>query len=234
MAAQTVASRSNRPNGPVDIDDPLVARAVEFSAWMRRNAKVVIGLAALAFLLLAGFVYYRWDQAQREERAAQAFVQLEGTLASGNEQLAAKDLGDFVRRFEGTPYAEEARLALARLHMEGGRPQEAVQVLEGAAGRIGRANYGVQAALLLGAAQEAAGNRDAAIATFLKVADEAELRYAKVEALSTAATLREQAGDFAGAAELYGRTAALFEEGDADRSFFEMRRAEAEARATQR
>ncbi len=93
---------------------------------------------------------------------------------------------------------------------------------------------GVQAALLLAAAQASAGNPAEAIATYLRVADGAELGFRRAEALTSAATLRAQAGDFAGAADLYGRAVELTEEGSLERSIYEMRRAEALARAEAR
>ena len=66
------------------------------------------------------------------------------------------------------------------------------------------------------------------------MADEAELSFRKVEALGAAALLRIEAGDFAGAAQLYGRAVELTEEGSLERSVYEMRMAETLARAEAR
>ena len=66
---------------------------------------------------------------------------------------------------------------------------------------------------------------------YLRVADAAELEYLQEAALGEAAILRQQGGDFAGAAELFRRLRDMTEEGSFERSLYEMRLAEAEGRA---
>jgi predicted negative regulator of RcsB-dependent stress response len=229
MSAQSLASRSRASQNPGS-DDVVLARALAFSAWAKNNIRLIVIGAVIAVVVVGGLLYYRMYQADRLERAATEFMQLEQTLASGNAQLAQRDLERFATRFEGTPYADEARLALARIHLQEGRAAEAIAALQPAADDLG-APVGAQAAMLLAAAQASAGNTEAAIQTYLQIADEAELPFRQTEALTSAALLRSQAGDFAGAAELFGRAAALAEEGSLERSIYEMRQAEAQAKA---
>lgn len=233
MAAQSVASRSRPPQRP-GTDDVMLARAVEFSNWARRNVRIITIAAVVALVVVGALLYYRMDRAQRLERAATEFMQLEQTVSSGNAQLAQRDLQGFATRYSGTPYADEARVALAQIHLQEGRAAEAISTLQPVADDLDGSPVGPQAALLLGAAQAAAGNRDAAVATYLRVADEAELSFRRIEGLSAAALLRIEAGDFAGAAELFGRAVELTEEGSPERSVFEMRMAEALSRAEAR
>lgn len=232
MASPSVASRSKSASRVADTDDVVMARALQFSGWARRNAKIIIAAAAIVLVLALGFLWYRYQQAQTAERAAVSFMQVEQTAASGNATLASRDLQDFIRRYGGTAEADQARLLLARTHLEAGKPQEAVTVLqqveEGPRGTLG-----AQAALLLGVAHNQAGNRQAAVDTYLRVADAAELEYQREEALSRAALLRQEAGDHAGAAELFRRLVGMAEEGSFERSVYEMRLAEAEGRAAQ-
>lgn len=230
----STASRSRRPRPAADTDDVLFARAVEFSDWARRNARIVIGVVVLAFLIVGGLLYYRVYRADRRELASTEFLQVQQTLASGNRALAARDLASFVRRFEGAPAATEARLILAQLHLETGKPREAIAALDDAAGDIGGSPFGAQAAMLLAAAQSQAGNPEAAIATYRRVADAASLEYQRQEALSDAALLLTQQGRFADAAEVYRQLAEAAEEGSVERSIFQMRLAEAEGRALAR
>lgn len=229
MASPSVASRS-KVSHAADTDDVVMVRALQFTTWARRNARMVIGVAAVALVAGLGYLFYRYSQAQTAERAAIQFMRVEQTAASGNAALATRDLQDFIRRFDGTVEADQSRLLLARTHLDAGKPREAVAVLqqveEGPSGPIG-----AQAALLLGAAQEQAGDRQAAIASYLRVADAAELEFHRQDALARAALLRQQSGDFGGAAELYRRLVGMTEEGSFDRSVFEMRLAEAEGRA---
>jgi tetratricopeptide (TPR) repeat protein len=88
-----------------------------------------------------------------------------------------------------------------------------------------------QALSLLGAAYSQGGKRQEAIDTYLKLADRTRLAYVKEDALTQAAILREQANDWKGAAELYGRAAASMEKGSPDRPVMEMHQAEAQAHA---
>ncbi|MDQ3556368.1 MAG: hypothetical protein M3409_06285, partial [Gemmatimonadota bacterium] len=109
-----------------------------------------------------------------------------------------------------------------------------VEVLQPFGRRVREGPLGAQGALLLAAAQAEAGQRDAAISTYLRIAGEAPMRFRQEEALSQAALLRQQGGDAAGAAELYRRLLELAEEGSLERGVYEMRLAEAEGQALAR
>lgn len=232
MAAQSLANRT--PRAQTGSEDAVLARAVEFARWARRHARVIIATAVIAALVLGTVIYLRVNQAQREERAATELMKLERTVSTSNPQLAARDLQNFVQRFQGTTAAEEARIALAQLHLQTNEPAKAVALLKGAADDIDDSPVGPQSALLLAAAQSAAGDQKAALATYLAVADETDEEFRRTEALEQAAMLRMQTGDFGGAAELYQRLASMLEEGDPQRQLYEMRRVEAQAKAEAR
>ena len=230
MAAQPAASRK-KPSAYAGSDDAFTARAIEFTDWARKNIRMIIGVVVALTLLVGGLIYYRMYKSAREERAAVEFANVEQTAASGNLPLATRDLQAYVRRYEGSSYGDEATLALAQVYLSQDSAAKAVEVLAGATDRIDDSVVGPQMALLLGAAQQGAGNVDAAIQSYLAVADEAELEMYQVQGLQNAAILRAEKGDFAGAAELYRRLVELQEEGSMDRQLYEMRLAEAEARA---
>lgn len=232
MSAQSVASsRSRRKRNDSEPDDIVLARALQFSQWARKNAIMVIVGAVLVAVLVGGAIYYRMYKEDRRAQAATEYLQLEQTAASGNAALAERDLEAFIARFDGTVYADEAQLLLAEIKLTTDQPAEAVAVLEDFVDRIGDSPVGAQGALLLGAAQQAAGDTTAAIATYMTVADEAEMLFRRQAALSDAALLHMQAGNFGEAASLYTRLVDTAEEGTPERSVYEMRRAEAEAQA---
>lgn len=230
MASPSVASSRTRTTTSVTDDDVVMVRALQLSAWARKNARVVMGIAAVALLAVAAYLFYGYQKRQSEEKASIAFARVEQTALSGNATLAQRDLQDFVRRFDGTIQADQARLLLAKVHLDAGKAREAVTVLE-AVDEGPESPVGAQAAMLLGAAQNQAGNRQAAIQSYLRVADAAELDYEKESALSEAAILRQEGGDFAGAAELYRRLRDMAEKDSFERTLYEMRLAEAEGRA---
>lgn len=231
MAAPHSPASRKKPSVATGADDQFAARAIEFADWARTNIRLIVGAVVALAIIVGGLLYYRAYKAAREERAAVEYANVEQTAASGNLPLATRDLQAYVRRYEGTSYGDEAELALAQLYLSQDSASKAVEVLQGAADRIDGSAVGPQAALLLAAAQQAAGKPNDAIQTYLAVGEEAELEMYQVQGLQNAAILRSQGGDFAGAAELYRRLVEMQEEGSLDRQLYEMRLAEAEARA---
>jgi predicted negative regulator of RcsB-dependent stress response len=231
MSAQTAAPRSRRMQAAADIDDPMVARAVEFAAWARRNATALIVAAVVLVVAIAGVFWYRADQARQQERAAASFAEIQLMMAAGNTDAAVAQLDRFVVAHSGTVFADEARIVLAEHHLSAGRPAEAIAALRGIEDRIQSSPVGAAGALLLGSAQHAAGELDAAVRTYLLVGERARFSHERLDGLSSAALLRDEAGDEAGAAELYRRILGMVEEGSFERSIYEMRLAEVESRA---
>jgi predicted negative regulator of RcsB-dependent stress response len=228
MAAQSLASRSRRPPQGPDSEDVVLARALEFSQWARRHARVIVIVAVLAAVVVGGLVVWRWNEAARSERAAADFLALEPRVTATDPATGIADLQRFIQLHDGTTYADEARVLLGRLHLEQGQPTEAIAPLQEAARRIGRSPIGAQAGLLLGAAQEQAGDTPAAVETYLRVANDARSPFAQRQALEAASAAYEAAGNHAGAAGLYRQLIGLTEEGSFERSVYEMRLAEAE------
>lgn len=233
MSAQSIANRSARQRPPVE-DDVVLARALEWSQWARRNLQAVVAVLAVLAVLVGGLLYYRIYRSQRQARAAAEYMQLERTVNPANPALAARDLEQFVHKYDGTTPAAEAQMALAEMYLQQNQPAKAVAVLNGAEDRIDDSPVGAQAALLLAGARNAAGDAKSAIALYLTVAEKARLDLRKEEALENAAALRSQAGEYAGAAELYQRLVELAGEGSPQQQLYRMRLAEAQARAAAR
>jgi predicted negative regulator of RcsB-dependent stress response len=226
MASPSVARREIRK--AVDPDDAVMMRAAEMAEWTRKNARVVLTTAAVALVLVGGFLYYRIYKAQRAERAAMQFLQVQATLPNDTTQ-AIRQLEGFASRLDGTVEAAEARLSAAQLWLLKGQPAKAIENIQPVAD--GGTPVAEQALALLGAAYTQGGKRQQAIDTYLKLADRSKLAYVKEDALTQAAILREQANDWRGAADLYAKVAESMEKGSPDRAIVEMHLAEARARA---
>ena len=97
--------------------------------------------------------------------------------------------------------------------------------------RVDEEGPGTTAALLKAAALEVDGRTDEAEALYLRIADGARYNYERMEALEAAARIRMDRGDAAGASQLYDRLVALASDGSADKAIYQMRLAEAKARA---
>lgn len=213
-----------------EADDIFVAKVVEYSTWAQRNTQTLI-LMGIALVVVVGLLlYYAGVREDRELAAIQRLEAIHGTANFGSPETAKAELAEYLDRFGGTPYAAEARMLLAELYLRSDQPQQAVVALEEADISL-REPMGIEVNHLLGKAHEAAGNLDRAEAIFLEVAERATMDFQRTQALADAARIRMEKGNPSGAAELYARIVEGMELNDPERGIYEMRRAEAEARA---
>jgi len=101
----------------------------ELKAWWRENRTMILGGVALGIAGIAGFRMY---SAQQVESALEASTQYEALIREVGEndleparEIAATIFDDYA----GTVYADQARLAMARLYMDAGRDADAADVL---------------------------------------------------------------------------------------------------------
>ncbi|GMV05322.1 MAG: hypothetical protein AMXMBFR53_16010 [Gemmatimonadota bacterium] len=206
-------------------DDVFVARVLEIGNWFKANQQTVtIGIVVLV-IAAASLLYYRNYRAAHVERAANQLEQIHQSVALGDRQGAKEALVLYVETFGGTPYVGEARMLLGEIYLEDNAAQQALAVLEPMA-QSPREPLELQAAALLAAAYEQEGRIADAEATYLRIADRAELDFQVRDALANAARIRTAQGNQAGAAELYRRILDRLDENDPDRGVWEMRLAE--------
>ncbi len=227
MASSTVA-RSRLPQSKLDSDDALALRAAELSAWARRNARMIIGIAAVALVVVGGLLVWKYSQAQKRAAAAERLLSMAANpvmvSAAGTREMEA-----FIRQYDGTPEADEARLMLGEALLDQRQPAQAIPHLRKVADS-GSA-LAAQAAMMLGSAHAQAGDRNAAIRAYQQAADKSRMKYQKFEALGQAALQQEQAGNHKGAADIYRALLADSEKGTQQATIIEMRLTEALARA---
>ena len=196
-----------------------------FSEWAQKNRSVLtIGVVA-AVLGVTALVYYGNYRESLNTAAAAQLEELQQRLEQGDQAGAQADLQLYLERFSGTPFADEARVSLAQITAGMGDPAAAAEVLEPVAGDVGDP-LGAQAAGLLAAISEDAGNLQMAEGLYERLADRAELSFQVHDALADAARVKRDQGDIAGALALYDRLLAEMDEGDPGRGVVEMRRAE--------
>lgn len=227
MARHPIAHRVPQSDTP---DDVFIARLLELAAWARTHTRALtIGIVALVGAILIA-AYVRNFQATARAAAETRFVAVQQTVASGNTALAIRDLEAFLATHGRTHVADEARILLAQSYLAEGQPQKAIEAIDKLAGSIGK-GLGTTAALLKAAALEVDGRTDEAEALYLRIADDARYNYERMEALEAAARIRMDRGDAAGASQLYDRLVSLAADGSADKAIYQMRLAEAKARA---
>jgi predicted negative regulator of RcsB-dependent stress response len=97
--------------------------------WWRDNGRYVIGGVVLGVALLAGWNYWQSVKRTAELEASALYETLLENVASGNVEPAESTAASLYQKYGSTPYAAQARLALARLYMDKGRDQDAADVL---------------------------------------------------------------------------------------------------------
>ena len=101
--------------------------------WLRENWRWMLGGVALGVVLLIGWNY--WGK-HREERAARAAVMAEDVrkaIDANETDKAAKLVANLTAEFGATPYAQEARLQLAKMQVIAGKYDEATGLLSAVA-----------------------------------------------------------------------------------------------------
>jgi len=214
-----------RAVNPAEQEDAFVARMLTFSEWAQKNrGGLTVGVVA-AVLAVAALIYYGNYRESLNTAAAAQLEELQQRLELGDQAGAQADLQLYLERFSGTPFADEARVALAQITASMGDPAAAAEVLEPVAGDVGTP-LGAQAAGLLAAISEDAGNLQVAEGLYERLADRAELSFQVQDALADAARVKRDQGDIAGALALYDRLLEEMDEGNPGRGVVEMRRAE--------
>lgn len=206
-------------------DDVFIAKVLEISNWGRRHQQFLTALGVAIVLGVAAWVYYGNYRQSMIQQAANELESIHQSVALGDPEGAKSQLGVFLQRFGGTPYAGEARMLLGELYLTSGESQQALAVLEPMAGSP-REPLELQAASLLGAAYEQEGRWDDAIATYMRIADRSDLDFQVRDALASAARIRAQRGDTAGAVTLYQRILTGLDANAPERGLYEMRLAE--------
>ncbi len=227
MASSTVA-RSRQLTGKLDSDDAMAIRAAELSAWARRNVRMIIGIAAVALVVVGGLLVWKYTQAQKRAAAGERLLAMSANPAL-NTAAGTRELEQYIRQYDGTPEADEARLMLAKSLLDQGQPRPAMAHLQKVAG--GRSGLSVQALMMLGSTHAQAGDRQAAIRAYEQAADKADMKYQKFETLGQAAVHYEAAGNWKAAAEVYRKLLAESDKGSQQATIIEMRLTEALARS---
>ncbi len=225
MSKRQHPSARRKPQSANEQDDAFVAGVIDFSEWARQHRQMLTLLVITGVILVAGGLYYVNFQRTLRIQAVNLLEEIHQTIAISATEDAKAQLSSYLESFEGTDQAREAVIILGRLHLESGDAPVAISVLERA--DLGfRDPIGVQGNSLLARAYENQGRWPEAEDTFLEVADRAELDFQIRGALDSAARVRRRQQDYIGAAELYERIIATFEENDPTRGLYQLRLAE--------
>lgn len=169
-------------------------------AWVRIHQRaslvVLVGLA----LLVGGVLYYRSYRENLATRAALELNQLRATLTVAD---AIPRLTGFVARYDGTPSATDARLLLARLQLQTGLPQGALEALRPLASQPADVPAGFAVRILLAEAYKNTDAPERALSQLNEILEGAHIPYQRHRALSEKARLLAELGRLDEAAAAY-------------------------------
>jgi len=132
--------------------------------WWDENGKSVIAGVVLAAAAVVGWTGYSEWKERTLNNAALAWHELELAVQDGNA-AAFEKAEELASRYKRTPYADLARLMQARIALDQGDDQRAMDVLSRLISEARQVELRPIAQLRLAALQWEAGDADAALAT---------------------------------------------------------------------
>lgn len=98
-------------------------------AWWRENGRYIISGLVIGAGLLFGWNYWQNQQERKAVEASALYQSLADDVAQTRLEPAQATAADILDNYASTPYAPQARLAMARLYMDMGRDQDAADAL---------------------------------------------------------------------------------------------------------
>jgi predicted negative regulator of RcsB-dependent stress response len=140
-------------------------QAEQLKQWFKENwlwmaAGVVLGLGGL-------YGWQGWNayQDRRSQDAGQLFGDMLEALDQSDRTRGTELAGEIFEKYGSTPYADQARLVLARVHAENEELDAAASELKKVVEGSGDPELALVARLRLARVQSAQGDHDAALAT---------------------------------------------------------------------
>lgn len=97
--------------------------------WWRENGWYIVGGIALGALLLFGWNQYQAWQEQRAVGASTVYQSLAAAVEADDERAAGELFATLRDEHGSSPYADQAGLLMARLHLRRSEPERAAEVL---------------------------------------------------------------------------------------------------------
>ena len=98
-------------------------------SWWRENGRYIISGVVIGVGLLIGWNYWNSQKEKAAVEASAAYEALVSEVAEGDTSAAGAFASDLYENYASSVYAEQARLAMAKLYMDKGRDQDAANEL---------------------------------------------------------------------------------------------------------
>jgi predicted negative regulator of RcsB-dependent stress response len=101
--------------------------------WWRENWSWILGGIVLGLALLGGWQYLKTRQTNNSVAAAKLYADLRGALDRNELDAANRSLATLVADYKKSPYTQQSRLLLAKKHVDAGKLDEALPLLQAVA-----------------------------------------------------------------------------------------------------
>lgn len=101
--------------------------------WWRENWSWILGGIVLGLALLGGWQYLKARKSDTAEQAAKLYADFRGALDSNELDAANRALATLAADYDKSPYTQQSRLLLAKKHVDGGKIDEALPLLQAVA-----------------------------------------------------------------------------------------------------
>ncbi len=98
--------------------------------WWRENWSWILGGIVLGLGLLGGWQYWKHHTHTEATAAAKVYEEFRGALERNELDAANRSLGTLVADYDNSPYTQLGRMLLAKKHVDDGKFDEAVPLLQ--------------------------------------------------------------------------------------------------------
>jgi predicted negative regulator of RcsB-dependent stress response len=98
--------------------------------WWKENWSWILGGIVLGLALLGGWQYMKIRAANEADAAAKLYADFRGALDRNELEPANRSLATLAADHEKSPYTQQGRLLLAKKHVEAGKLDEALPLLQ--------------------------------------------------------------------------------------------------------
>ena len=215
-------ARAKRPEH-IDTEDHVTERVLEAAAWAETHRRAVLAGGIALVLVVAAAFYYQDYRHKLAERASVRLQEIQITAQAADMETIRSELRIFIDQYSGTPYADQARIALGDLELRRDSLGPAIRALEPVAER-GTANpLSFTAMKMIAAAFEQGGDTDRAIDWYERLSSDALFAYQRHFAMAEEARIHAASGRYSDAAALYEQLVAEAEDDPAGQEVYAVR-----------
>ena len=138
-------------------------------SWLRDNSLWILGGIGIGALIVSGWFWWGQRTDRLALEAGARYMQITDSLARGDKAHAQALTAELERDYGASPYVDQARLLSARVAVDDGQLDKAVDILKSTMGKTKDGELALVARMRLARVQLAQNKPDEALATLAAV-----------------------------------------------------------------